>query len=51
VERFKPVAPAVEAWAYNPEVGTGRNVGVEGREAGVGMELVVLAEVILAPDI
>lgn len=51
VERFKPVAPAVDACAYNPADGTGRKVGVEGREAGVDMELVVLAEVILAPDI
>ena len=37
VGRFDPIAP----W-YRPEVGIGRNVGVHGRDTGVGIELVVL---------
>lgn len=37
VDRFNPIV----LW-YRPEVGTGRNVGVEGREIGVGIELAVL---------
>ena len=37
VERFAPFDPP-----YKLEVGTGRNVGVVGRDEGVGMELVVL---------
>jgi len=39
--RFKPVAPAVEGCTYNPELGRGMNVGVAGRETGVGIELTV----------
>jgi len=39
--RFKPVAPAVEGCGYNPELGRGMNVGVAGRETGVGIELTV----------
>lgn len=50
VERFIPPIPAVEACAYNPDVGTGNKVGVAGREDGVGMELVVAVVLRLAAD-
>jgi len=39
--RFRPLIPAVEEWAYKPDDGTGKKVGVAGREDGVGIELVV----------
>jgi hypothetical protein len=42
VERFNPVRPAVAGWAYKLLEGTGRYVGVAGRETGVGIELVVV---------
>ena len=35
VERLRPP----EVGAYKPDVGTGRSVGVVGREVGVGMEV------------
>lgn len=50
VDRFKPVTPAVVEWAYRPADGTGRKVGVAGREVGVGIELVVVAVLRLPPD-
>lgn len=50
VERFKPVAPAVDWWAYSPEDGTGRNEGEAGREDGVGIELDVAVVLRLAPE-
>jgi hypothetical protein len=50
VERFRPVIPAVEEYAYSPADGTGRNVGVAGREVGVGIELVVAVVLRLAPE-
>lgn len=49
VERFNPLIP-VELWAYSPPVGTGRKVGVAGREDGVGIELVVAIVLRLAPE-
>jgi len=48
VGRLSPVNPAVEA--YRPPVGIGRNVGVAGRDEGVGMELDVAVVLRLAPD-
>lgn len=51
MERLNPAAPAVEACAYSPAEGIGKNVGVAGREEGVGMELVVAVVLRLAPDI
>lgn len=42
--------PAVEACPYRPAVGTGKNVGVAGRDEGVGMELVVVAVLKLAVE-
>jgi hypothetical protein len=50
VDRFRPVIPAVEEYAYSPADGTGRNVGVAGREVGVGIELVVAVVLRLAPE-
>lgn len=50
VERFRPVIPAVVEYAYSPADGTGRNVGVAGREVGVGTELVVAVVLRLAPE-
>jgi hypothetical protein len=50
VERFRPVIPAVEEYAYSPADGTGMNVGVAGREVGVGIELVVAVVLRLAPE-
>jgi len=35
---------------YNPEVGSGKNVGVDGRDTGDGMELVVAVVLRLAPE-
>jgi hypothetical protein len=50
--RFKPVAPAVDVCAYSPEVGRGMNVGVAGRETGVGIELtVVVVLTLLRPSV
>ena len=40
--------PAGIPLAYIPEVGMGRNVGVDGREVGVGMELVVETVLVLS---
>lgn len=42
VERLIPVRPAVAGYEYKLLVGTGRYVGVAGRETGVGIELVVV---------
>ena len=50
VERFRPVIPAVEEYAYRPAEGTGKNVGVDGREEGVGIELVVAVVLALAAE-
>lgn len=45
--RFRPVAPAVEECAYSPALGSGMNVGVAGRETGVGIELTVAVVLML----
>jgi hypothetical protein len=45
--RFRPVAPAVEECAYSPALGSGINVGVAGREMGVGIELTVAVVLML----
>lgn len=45
--RFRPVAPAVEGCAYSPALGSGMNVGVAGREMGVGIELTVAVVLML----
>ena len=45
--RFRPVAPAVEECAYSPALGSGMNVGVAGREMGVGIELTVAVVLML----
>lgn len=45
--RFRPVAPAVEECAYSPALGSGMNVGVAGREIGVGIELTVAVVLML----
>ncbi len=45
--RLMPVAPAVEECAYSPGLGSGMNVGVAGREIGVGIELTVAVVLIL----
>lgn len=45
--RFRPVALAVEGCAYSPGLGSGMNVGVAGREIGVGIELTVVVVLIL----
>jgi len=45
--RFIPVAPAVEECAYSPALGSGINVGVAGREIGVGIELTVAVVLML----
>ena len=45
--RFRPVAPAVEGCAYSPALGSGMNVGVAGREIGVGIELTVAVVLML----
>jgi hypothetical protein len=37
----------VEGCAYNPELGSGMNVGVAGREVGVGIELTVAVVLML----
>lgn len=50
IERLRPVNPAVEGCAYRPGEGIGKNVGVEGRDDGVGMELVVDVVLALAAD-
>lgn len=42
MERFSPVMPAVEGCVYKLPEGTGRYVGVAGREIGVGIEPVVV---------
>ena len=35
---------------YKPGAGIGKNVGVDGRDVGVGMELVVAVVLRLAPE-
>lgn len=45
--RFRPVALAVEECAYSPGLGSGMNVGVAGREIGVGIELTVAVVLML----
>lgn len=42
--------PAVDGCAYSPADGRGKNVGVEGREVGVGIELVVAVVLTLAAE-
>jgi len=46
-DRFRPVALAVEGCAYSPALGSGMNVGVAGREIGVGIELTVAVVLML----
>lgn len=46
VERFKPI-PVVP---YRLDVGTGKNVGVVGRDDGVGMVLMVAVVLWLSPE-
>lgn len=47
VGRFSPIP---EELVYRPDVGSGRKVGVAGREVGVGSELPVVAVLRLAPE-
>lgn len=49
VERFKPI-PEVVPLAYRLDVGTGKNVGVVGREDGVGIVLMVAVVLWLSPE-
>lgn len=49
VDRLKPLMPRPLP-PYKPEVGTGKNVGVDGRDVGVGMELVVVVVLTLAAE-
>lgn len=48
-ERFKPI-PNVVPLPYKLDVGTGKNVGVLGREDGVGMVLMVAVVLWLSPE-
>lgn len=47
VDRFSPIP---EVLLYRLDVGSGKNVGVAGREVGVGSELPVVAVLRLAPE-
>lgn len=49
-ERFRPLRPAVEGCPYKLDDGTGRKVGVAGRDEGVGIELVVAVVLRLAAE-
>jgi len=52
VDLLRPVAPAVDECAYRLDEGSGRNVGVVGLDAGVGMELaVVVVLTLLRPSV
>lgn len=50
MECFSPLIPAAEEYGYNPDDGTGKKVGVAGREDGVGIELVVAVVLRLVAD-
>ena len=49
IERFMPLIPRPLP-PYKPGAGIGKNVGVDGRDVGVGMELVVAVVLRLAPE-